>query len=140
MKTNKNVIGLFFLICLNFISVTGIGQIEKTDIEKLKSYPWKYKGLKDCKDIYSNNTIKHFAGKYMGVDKFYLSESIDSIFIEKKMGAKSNGKYMHVIAMRNKNYKGSLPLSIFEIIELNDERMKLKIIETGIIVEFYPEK
>ena len=137
MKTNKKIIGALFLISITFFSIVGLSQDKKSDIEKLKSNTWMYQGLKDCKDIYPNNTIRHIAGDYVVKDKFYLSDSIDSIFVEKKVGTKSNGKYIHTIAMRDKNDKRPSPLSVFEIIVLTDEKLSLKYIETGVVVELY---
>ena len=137
MKTNKKIIGALFLISITFFSIVGLSQDKKSDIEKLKSNTWMYQGLKDCKDMYSNKTIRHIAGDYVVKDKFYLSDSIDSIFVEKKVGTKSNGKYIHTIAMRDKNDKRPSPLSVFEIIVLTDEKLSLKYIETGVVVELY---
>jgi len=140
MKTNKKIASVFFLINFILFSFVGLSQNKKTDIEKLKSFTWTYQGLKDCQDIYSNNTIRHIAGDFVGVDKYYLSDSIDSIFVEKNVGSKSNGKYLHTIAMRDKNDKRPRPLSVFEIIVLTDDKLLLKYIKTGVVVELYSEK
>lgn len=72
--------------------------------------------------VYNNSEVKLFS-------KYYLSDNIDSTFNENNIGKVYDGKYL----VKN-NEKGDI--SVFEILNLSNNTLKLKNIRNGSIISY----
>ena len=126
---------LTFILCFT-VSTVAFSQTTKTTLSLLQAKQWKMR-LKNNYvyfDIYEDN------GKLLSRSgdelkertySYYLSNAIDTVFDEKKMGKSENGKYIICLFSNDKK----MP-SVFEIITLNDSYMALKHLRYCIIEEF----
>ena len=72
--------------------------------------------------VYNNSEVKLFS-------KYYLSDTIDFTFNENNVGKVYDGKYLV-----KKNEKGDV--SVFEILNLSNNTLKLKNIRNGSIIRY----
>jgi len=100
-----------YLVLLNLISLSTVGQSGKYKLEDLTNRTWRMQGLNDLIDdeLYEVDYISLFLNnKYVGKQEFYLSDSIVTVFDSINVGKVKEGSYIVIRPLRDKRFPNNL--------------------------------
>ena len=126
----------FLLIAILTVVISSVAAQEKTTLDKLAGKEWyNVRHDKTVKSEYYVTTgqvryfVKNetFQSEHKGF--FYLSDSIDSVFDEAKVGKAVNGKYIvYPLTGVDKSGKEYKSASVCEILELTDNKLVIQVV------------
>ena len=126
----------FLLIAMLTVVISSVAAQEKTTLDKLAGKEWFFVRHDNevCGEIYSiAGMVKYFyesnASRNYHEGFFYLSDSIDSVFDESKIGKAVNGKYIvYPLTGVDKNGNEYKSASVCEILELTDNKLVIEVV------------
>lgn len=141
MKMNLKTTVLTVILLSGLFS--SYAQEQKTTQQLLMGKTWDMQGMmgKTMSEAYDENTITvYYNGKELGKDEYYLSDVIEVEFDTSKVGRMSEGKYIVHRAKKEKGYKEELPVTVLEIVQLDETMLTLKNIKNEHVLLEYKRK
>ena len=114
-------ISLFLVLVFICLSASD-KQEQKSVMDILTSKEWNMQGMSD--KTFSEK-YAYFNGQLLGIQDYYLSDTIDGAFNPKKIGLAKNGKY---IISKTKDASIST-FEIYEIISISNDFLEIRYIE-----------
>ena len=115
---------VFVFICLS----ASDKQEQKSVMDILISKEWNMQGMSDktfSEKYTRTEKYAYFNGQLLGIQDYYLSDTIDGAFNPKKIGLAKNGKY---IISKTKDSSIST-FEIYEIISISHDFLEIRYIE-----------
>ncbi|MFC2323663.1 MAG: hypothetical protein ACFNL2_10755 [Tannerella forsythia] len=115
---------VFVFICLS----ASDKQEQKSVMDILISKEWNMQGMSDktfSEKYTRTEKYAYFNGQLLGIQDYYLSDTIDGAFNPKKIGLAKNGKY---IISKTKDSSIST-FEIYEIISISNDFLEIRYIE-----------
>lgn len=120
-------ISLFLVLV--FICLSASDKQEKESVmDILASKQWNMQGMSDktfSEKYTQTEKYAYFNGQLLGIQDYYLSDTIDGAFNPKKIGLVKNGKY---IICKTKDTSIST-FEIYEIISISNDFLEIRYIE-----------
>lgn len=120
-------ISLFLVLVFICLSASD-KQEQKSVMDILTSKEWNMQGMSDktfSEKYTRTEKYAYFNGQLLGIQDYYLSDTIDGAFNPKKIGLAKNGKY---IISKTKDSSIST-FEIYEIISISNDFLEIRYIE-----------
>jgi hypothetical protein len=120
-------ISLFLVLVFICLSASD-KQEQKSVMDILTSKEWNMQGMSDktfSEKYTRTEKYAYFNGQLLGIQDYYLSDTIDGAFNPKKIGLAKNGKY---IISKTKDASIST-FEIYEIISISNDFLEIRYIE-----------
>ena len=120
-------ISLFLVLVFICLSASD-KQEQKSVMDILISKEWNMQGMSDktfSEKYTRTEKYAYFNGQLLGIQDYYLSDTIDGAFNPKKIGLATNGKY---IISKTKDSSIST-FEIYEIISISNDFLEIRYIE-----------
>jgi hypothetical protein len=140
MKTQiKKSLALWLTYILSITMLFSQTQTGKTVLEELEGKTWEMQGMTDktAWDKYEAGRITHyFNGDALAISEYYLSDTIVEIFNSENLGKIANGKYIVSRMIPIDNKLKSVPVSVYEIKQLNKNWLILRYVKHQHSIKF----